>query len=66
MNESQRRDLQVFDFNQQDQINTDNHLFNKIPNHDSLAHDAQIDFFLKLEFVVFFFCHLFRREAASY
>ncbi|WJX41249.1 Ulp1 peptidase [Trifolium repens] len=43
MNESPRRDLQVFDFNQQDQINTDNHLFNKIPNHDSLAHDAHIN-----------------------
>jgi hypothetical protein len=42
MNESQRRDLQVFDFNQQDQINTDNHLFNKIPNHDSLAHGKMI------------------------
>ncbi|KAL5070941.1 hypothetical protein RYX36_021828 [Vicia faba] len=44
MNESLRRDLQVFDFNEEDAINSDKLLnkFNKIPTNDSLAHDGQI------------------------
>ncbi|CAJ2641114.1 unnamed protein product [Trifolium pratense] len=42
MNESPRKDLQVFDFNEQDQINTDNHLFNKIPNHDAQINEVGV------------------------
>ncbi|CAK8568194.1 unnamed protein product [Lathyrus sativus] len=45
MNESPRRDLQVFDFNEEDAINSDKLIFNKfnkIPINDSLAHDGQI------------------------
>ncbi|XP_058786266.1 probable ubiquitin-like-specific protease 2B isoform X2 [Vicia villosa] len=45
MNESPRRDLQVFDFNEEEAINSDKLLlnkFNKIPINDSLAHDGQI------------------------
>ncbi|KAI5404478.1 probable ubiquitin-like-specific protease 2B isoform X2 [Lathyrus oleraceus] len=45
MNGSPRRDLQVFDFNEDDAINSDKLIFNKfskIPIHDSLAHDGQI------------------------